>query len=368
MNARSYVLTILALAAVGVGPPLAEAAQVTGVTPAPSPATTGSAVTITVTGTSGKCSKLELDFGDGSKTTLRDITFPKGTPHTYTTAKTYTLKARGQSGDCSGQKSASLTVNPPPPAPRAAPRATQSIMSVRELCKITDCTPKITSVFLLSVIQPGGGVVVFGERFGGPRFPGQLRLKGLRRWDGAPVGDLPLEDLSWDDTVVGGTIPWVSGVRDQDATLQVVTKAGHASNDQKVRFRAAQDYRALPGAGIARYSCAPGKYIDDYAYCIGYNDSTSFFGYHRTDHKILNRGDQGTDVLETRTLKNGWVLDYMDLTETQKDDGRVDYVAGFESGSDRSTVNIRWSTGRQGSIYYLIRLSIKGPAGLPFVD
>jgi hypothetical protein len=109
--------------------------------------------------------------------------------------------------------------------------------------------------------------------------------------------------------------------------------------------------------------------VNDYAYrCAAYQDSTHFFGYHRTDHKLLNTGDNGIDILEAKTLKNGWIFDFMDLVETQKDDGRVDWVDGFKSGSDRTTTNVRWSTGRQGSIYYLLRLFIKGPAGMPFGD
>jgi len=355
MNGRYHVLTILALAVLGLGPLAAEAAQVTGLTPAPSPATTGSAVTITVTGTSGKCGKLELDFGDGSKTTLRDITFPKGTPHTYTTAKTYTLKARGQSGDCSGQKSASLTVNPPPPAPRAAPRATQSIMSVRELCKITDCTPKITSVFLFSVIKPGGGVIVFGEAFGGPRYPGKLLLKGLRRWDGAPVGDLALEDLSWDDTVVGGYIPWVTGVRDQDATLQVVTKAG-VSNDQKVRFTAARAADQVKYGGVLSAVCsdAGGENL------CGFGSILSIIGHHRGTY---TSGAEGTDVYEG-LLKNGWVFKTYDWLDRAGVDRGFE---GFRPDSPNLYATVKWfyDAGLFSGMHYKLNIYIEGPADVP---
>ena len=250
-------------------------------------------------------------------------------------------------------------------------RAAAPVGTIALACKIFDCTPKITGVVpLFSRIAPGGPVVVTGENFG--KRPGKLRLVGIGPQGpigGFPGGALELEVNDWGDTFAYGTIPEVTGVFDQAVRVQAVTWGGLVADaPSRSWFTARLDYRALPGAGIARFWCAPGKYIDDYAYCVVYNELTYFSGYHRTDHKILNPGDNGTDVLETRALKNWWVFDYMDLTETEKYDGRVDYVDGFKSGSKQVTVNIRWSTGRQGNIYYLIKLFIKGPAGLPFVD
>jgi hypothetical protein len=254
---------------------------------------------------------------------------------------------------------------------RSVARAAAPTGTIALMCKLFDCTPKIKGVVpLFSRIEPGGPVLVTGENLGNR--PGKLRLVGIGPQGplgGFPGGVLELEVNDWGDTFAYGTIPEVTGVFDQPVSVQAVTWGGLMANaPSRSWFTARQDYRALPGLGIARFSCAPGKYVNDYAYCVGYNDLTGFYGYHRTDHKILNPGDNGTDVLETRTLKNWWVFDYMDLTETQKDDGRVDWVDGFKSGSKQVTVNVRWSTGRQGSIYYLIRLHIKGPAGLPFVD
>lgn len=238
-------------------------------------------------------------------------------------------------------------------------------------CKLFDCTLKVVGVVpLISRIEPGGPVVVTGINFSNN--PGKIRLVGAipAGWLGAfPGRVLELEINDWGDTFAYGTIPEVTGVFDQEVTVRVVTSDGLAANaPSKSKFKARQEYLALPGAGLRVWSCAPGRYVNDYAYCVGYQDSTYFFGYHRTDHKILNPGDNGIDVLETRILKNGWVFDSMDLIETEKVDGRVDWVDGFRSGSDRATVNIRWSTGRQGTIYYLTRLFIKGPAGIPFID
>jgi len=49
-------------------------------------------------------------------------------------------------------------------------------------------------------------------------------------------------------------------------------------------------------------------------------------------------------------------------------DGRVDWITGFDEGSNRITLNIRWSTGRQGWIDYVLQLFIKGSADTPFID
>lgn len=255
-------------------------------------------------------------------------------------------------------KDQAVTVNPPATGPRAAPRATQSIMSVRELCKITDCTPKITSVFLLSYIRPGGGVVVFGERFGGPRFPGQLRLKGLRRWDGAPVGDLSLGDLSWDDTVVGGTIPWVTGVRDQDATLQVVTKAG-ASNEQKVRLTAARTAdRLLPRhARVVTCSQASGQSNKCFA-----GPGTSDLARTLTGQHIGGSDAYGSDIFYA-ALQNDWVFDDYAWGYQHGIQGGP---LGFHPGSFQTQLAVNWFHDVLGRADYGLDLYITGPDGVPY--
>jgi hypothetical protein len=240
---------------------------------------------------------------------------------------------------------------------RSRATAAAPVGTLAATCKIIDCTPKITSVFLLSFIRPGGSVVVFGERFGGPRFPGQLRLKGLRRWDGAPVGDLPLEDLSWDDTVVGGTIPWVSGVRDQDATLQLVTKAG-ASNDQKVRFTAARVPDLLKGNGVIRVFCADG------GLCLFGTPGLINPSISARHHGTWTTGAAGTDVYEGQ-LRNNWIFKSYDWLDRAGVDGGF---AGFIPDSPNLYATVKWfyDAGLYSAMHYKLNIYIEGPADVPY--
>ncbi len=115
MKRLPSIAPLIAHALVVLAPLMAEAAgQITGLTAAPSPGTTGNPETVTVTG-SGTCGNLTLDFGDGSTTALSNVTLPKGTPHTYKNPGTFTLRATAVSS-CAGQASAAVTVKAPPPS------------------------------------------------------------------------------------------------------------------------------------------------------------------------------------------------------------------------------------------------------------
>src|SRR5882724_8620398 len=75
----------------------AEAGLVTQVTLSPaSPVAPGTAVTVTVDATA-PCGAIEINFGDGGAAqTFPIITLPLHQAHTYKTAGTFTITAKGQ--------------------------------------------------------------------------------------------------------------------------------------------------------------------------------------------------------------------------------------------------------------------------------
>jgi hypothetical protein len=268
-------------------------------------------------------------------------------------------------------KDQAVTVNPgfggPAPGWSSRVAALEGVKTLQVMCRLVDCAPKITSVFPFSVIKPGGGVIVLGELFGGARYPGQLLLKGLRRWDGAPVGDLALEGLSWDDTAVGGTIPWVTGVRDQDATLQVVTKAGHASNEQKVRFTAARAADRLPPRHARVVTCSQAS--DHSNRCVA-GPGTSDLASTLAGQHVGRSNAYGSDIFYA-ALQNDWVFDgYAWVFQTGIQGGPL----GFHPGSFQTQLAVNWFhdelwgelTGVYGYASYLLDLYITGPDGVPY--
>jgi hypothetical protein len=255
-------------------------------------------------------------------------------------------------------KDQAVTVRSPALGEVAVPRAREGL-PLAALCRLVDCAPKITSVFPFSVIKPGGGVIVLGELFGGARYPGQLLLKGLRRWDGAPVGDLALEGLSWDDTAVGGTIPWVTGVRDQDATLQVVTKAGHASNEQKVRFTAARAADRLPSRHARVVTCSQAS--DHSNRCVA-GPGTSDLARTLTGEHIGGSDAYGSDIFYA-ALQNDWVFDGY---EWGYQHGIQGGPLGFHPGSFQTQLAVNWFHDVLGRADYGLDLYITGPDGVPY--
>ncbi len=90
--------------------------RVTGVTATPQSAPKNTTITVTISGTSQPCSKVDVNFGDGTVTPYT-IASPYQLPlvvtHTYTAAGLYTIVASGQSGasgPCTGMVSAPLEV------------------------------------------------------------------------------------------------------------------------------------------------------------------------------------------------------------------------------------------------------------------
>ncbi len=82
-------------------PQSAWAAAVQGIAVSPNPAKTGQTTTIKVNG-NGICARVEITFGDGQQEDKTNVDFEGGkilnVPHTYNTAGTVEVKARGRDG------------------------------------------------------------------------------------------------------------------------------------------------------------------------------------------------------------------------------------------------------------------------------
>ena len=110
-----YLGSKLIASSTRVDPPV-PTGRVTGVTAAPQAQKYGLQTTITVTGWTTPCSKVQVDFGDGTITPYTIVSpyqLPLVVTHTYATAGLYKVVATGQtgvSGPCVGQVSMSLEV------------------------------------------------------------------------------------------------------------------------------------------------------------------------------------------------------------------------------------------------------------------
>lgn len=200
--------------------------------------------------------------------------------------------------------------------------------SLLQLCTKITCgvfalSPAIEQVVpFISNITPGGHVAVKGLLFGND--PGELWLKGLKRWNGAPHGDVKLGIATepgkdfWATKSVLGVIPGtITQVKDQPAKLQIKTKMGLWSNEYSVDFRAAKSLVMLkyPDPAVKLIACGTDSNKD---VCNGWADpddgdwfagfcAQTFYGWHYNVQGAIGV-DTGIDTFQI-TLKNGWELD-----------------------------------------------------------
>ncbi|MCI0408520.1 MAG: hypothetical protein L0191_08160 [Acidobacteria bacterium] len=366
------VAALMALTLIVLDPLAAEAGgEVNGVS-APSSATKGTAVTITVTGKADPCQNVDLDFGDGTAhaTYTGPLTPPKTFTHTYTTTGTKTITAKGVN-NCKGQATASIVV--------------KSYLAT--LCASTNCggpvyafiPPKINSVFIFSDITPGGFVVIVGEHFGTTK--GRFFLKGLRKHTGQDFGDVDLSVIAsdWKQTVVGGTIPSdITPVKDQAAKLTVRTATNQWSNEFPVNFRATREIKRIPAhdyAVVVRH-CGSDSNFDACNYTRPDKEEppsgsgtgpilATIQGVHRNCWGCIGT-DRGTDVYEL-WLYNGWVFDTMEWYLHVSEPGQASASKpSFPSGGTHWKPQIPWEVTPNDSLWYTINVNAIGPKGVPW--
>jgi hypothetical protein len=235
--------------------------------------------------------------------------------------------------------------------------------------------PKITGVFLLSNITPGGTVLVQGCGFGSKE--GGLRI-ALMDFKGNTIVRF-LNILEWNDTYVGATIPSdIFHVKDQSGKLKILTAAPQKdSNEYSVSFQATQDLKLLPMTDVI-VGCSSGADTDQ---CNG--DEVSFSppcphwfavgtgtanGQHFTCADPLG-SDSGTDSY-TAILANGWVTHSMDWSEQTSCDSDTEvsqvHPYNFAANNAVFVLFVDWITCLDdGLVTYDANVFIKGPIGVP---
>jgi hypothetical protein len=259
-SVRKLLLVLLfILPVLGLGIPAALAAgRINALTAAPNPTFANKPVTFSVQGT-GNC-HFRLTFGDGAPPLTATVPLPYQPPtHSYARSGTYTVIAKPVAGaPCTGQASVNVTIQFSTAGPGQAPNSgamgqgrTSKVApdATKELqCMLNGCQPQLdpqNPLVFFSDITPGGGAIVQGSGFGSAVGPQNALILTLTTYFHVPL-TVKLENLSWVDNAVGGSIPAdIRGVPDGPATLQLITAAGARSDLINVNFVAARDLQLL---------------------------------------------------------------------------------------------------------------------------
>ncbi len=361
---RSRFTLSVAIFLACLAPFRAQAAGViTGLAASANPVAVNTDVTFTVKGTSGGCGEVILDYGDGQTYTLASVSFQNNTnttspPHRYGIARTYVVKANPGKG-CTGSAVLSLVVTGSGGSGggvTAIPRAART--EVRGPIAEMFSDPLIETVFPLSVISPGGGVIVQGLSFG--KEPGKLLLRLHHEASLTSLGG-----LTWSSRTVSGTIdPNITGVPDQPAYLHVIRADGKRSNEVPVTFTARHEVQLLPSSDV-QVTCSRNADMSNECFPPdGWPFDGTFFAYHSSYTCVFDLcGDleHGADVVRVHLL-NGWVYHSHGRRNTK---GKVHPTVCPREGADFAcTTNWETEDGSNFSAYYTLDIFVEGPVGM----
>jgi hypothetical protein len=311
------------------------------------------------------CGAVEINFGDTTPVATHPITaLPFEIDHTWTSTGEFTVVATGQ-GNCSGSASAHVKV---------------------AVFKGISPNPKITGYFGLA--RPGGVAGIVGNYLGTDgkltatlkKFSGGTLAVEFKRTDDPDTTNI----LEWKPGLVG--IRWpedISGVRAQDATLQITYANGKSTNEWTVAFVPAQEFKMLPRGDVDVVSCSLDanknicNHVEDMNACAGgvsewaWADpwlvgNSTFQGWHSNCWGAVG-DDSGTDIYQI-TLKNGWVLESFEFDkDVSGDDG--DFVKApspdFPRGAATWKVSVKWLASSDDEVTYDGFVGISGPKGVP---
>ena len=357
MRGIRWNLVLLTALAVATPLPAFAAGLITALTASANPVNVNTDVTFTVKGTGGGCGDLTIDYGDGQTIQLTSVSFSNNTnttspAHKYAVAKTYLVNATpGKS--CTGAATLNLVVTSPPSGGGGTGggfnRNTGFDAPARD--HVSLFPPRIDTVFPLSVIRPGGGVIVQGASFGTQ--PGQFKLK-LQSGH-----ETSLVSLTWEGKVVSGIIDSnLAGVIDQPATLRVVNARGVESNEVPVQFTARRQIMFLPMEDL-HASCSIGS---DRNKCNETRSTASLVGWHGCTGIYLTCNDRGSDQYWA-DLANGWEYSSSTVTAGM---GRADQPGILKDDPGSFRITVFWDTLGHNFATYYGRVYIEGPAGTPW--
>ncbi|MFQ5457884.1 MAG: PKD domain-containing protein [Myxococcota bacterium] len=366
-----------------LAPGSAEAVDgtITGLSFSPDPADVNQDVTITVQGTQ-KCKKVGISFGDNTPDVVIDNpdfdnnnTGDDSVTHAYASAGNYVVTASAVD-QCNGSAQKTLTVGSSggggiKPGLLGSKDLLCAIldncgkmMIVKDPHKLFMLPPHLESIMIFSVFEPGGAVIVSGERFGATKGELHLYLKTDNK-------DLKLTVNEWADGAIGATIPYATyGVVDQPAEFYVKKADGTESNRKgPVSFTARRALKNLPRSDVklAFFGCGNasdcdlcmGGGVDEDDWCfasISPNGTVS--GYHSQNCGLVGN-DVDTDTYSLKaSLKNGWVLHQANI-HNQVAPGEGTASASLTSNQ----IKVKWSISPCDGILYYVNVVLRGPIG-----
>lgn len=194
---------------------------------------------------------------------------------------------------------------------------------------------------------------------------------------------LTLTHVTWESsTRVIGTVPNITGLKDQMAEVQVYTKDGHKSNKLEMPFYATRSTEVVKwddpvvtckqcGQDAHFNACSPvyKKWKDPL-------DRGTFCGSHRVmggPAGTLHGTGRGDDVF-TIKLKNGWTIDKdnCEYVHLRMSSGDEEVKGPFWSDAINSgsgfiwEARFQWVVSEGDSIIYEYMVKIKGPIGVPY--
>lgn len=228
------------------------------------------------------------------------------------------------------------------PAGSVGSGATAPSTASTQLCNVIGCgQPLISQILQMpagfspnqvssgSAIKPGEFLIVYGQNFLAADRTSQLvlnlvqpRTRLTNVLGPAPSTSYPLANLQWVGTAAFALVPAnITGVMDQQATLQVLRGDGAKSNLFNVQFLATRDIQPLPPSDV-QVNCPTRAGSDQ---CNNWTDNPpafpssvfSIFGWHSSNTPSCPSPDQpctppainGTDQFNF-LLKNGWLVAY----------------------------------------------------------
>ena len=210
-------------------------------------------------------------------------------------------------------------------------------------------SPKISGAFN-SVVSPGMAILAVGCGFG--KQTGEIALLG-----NFPGGELRLEKVEWHEGGVGGFVPMVTKVLDQDVKLVVRKAGGAASNTISLKFEPTLEARNLTYNEIT-YRCSGGADIDD----CGPHAGRTFDARHANGIDFSD--DVGDDVVKI-SLHNHWKADslYWKSFWVGLGTGHLSDPTGFSKTSSNFEIDFHWAVPGGTYFGYYANVHVVGPKG-----
>ena len=342
-------LWIIASICVLFGRPVAG--QVQAITVQPEKPIVNFPATITVTGMN-PCGAIQVDYGsldDGLPPTVitHAITsLPTSVKQTWKSVGPRQIVVTGM-GNCTGKAFHTITVVYPGRSPQP---------------------PTITAV--IGTSTPGGVAAITGSGFG--TTPGTVRAH-LNTWNNLKKV-VVLEAGPWKSGLI--EVHWptdLTGVRDQDATIDVTTSGKQTSNARKIHFVPELVTEVLPYQDVALIVCGKDSNVDN---CIDFVDpddngwtsmgcstDSSFCGSHENAWAAIG-DDSGDDIYAIKVV-NDWSLDHMEFTYKDQSGGSLSGPSGFPHAGTSWSAKIHWSVTPNDDVGYAVAVWIIGPKGVP---